>query len=99
MRGIVPKTEANLLMHSDLWGEREGGVSRVEVVSYEAAKPTTATVHKKLKVLKGHPAYPWALQRAVVEREVTRANRGCCLLAGRSGHRPLPLKFQSFFRH
>lgn len=48
MRGIVPKTEANLLMHSDLWGERGGGMSRMEVVSYrEAAKPNIATVHKR----------------------------------------------------
>lgn len=59
MRGIVPKTEANLLMHSDLWDEREGGMSRMEVVSYcEAAKPNIVSAHKKLKMLKGHSAHP-----------------------------------------
>lgn len=75
MRGIVPKTEANLLMHSDLWGEREGGMSRTEVVSYcEAAEPKAATIHKKLKVLKGRPAPCLALQRAGMDSKVTQGS-------------------------
>lgn len=50
-------------------------MSRTEVVSdCKAAEPKAATIHKKLKVLKGRPAPRLALQRAGMASKVTQGS-------------------------
>lgn len=72
MRGMVPKTEANLLMHSDLWvDERAGQAEWKRLAAERQQSPTQPPSTREPKGAERVPSLCWALQRAVMESKVT----------------------------